>query len=52
MANDEFYTPKRVYEVVKNWAVKRYRLEGREIIRPFYKGGGTTKGLITQKGAL
>lgn len=51
MANDEFYTPKRVYEAVKNWAVKRYDLEGREIIRPFYKGG-TTKGLITQKGAL
>lgn len=39
MANDEFYTPKRVYEVVKNWAAKRYGLEGREIIRPFYKGG-------------
>lgn len=39
MANDEFYTPKRVYEVIKNWAVKRYGLEGREIIRPFYKGG-------------
>lgn len=39
MANDEFYTPKRVYEVIKDWAVKRYGLEGREIIRPFYKGG-------------
>lgn len=39
MANDEFYTPKRVYEAVKNLAVKRYGLEGREIIRPFYKGG-------------
>ena len=39
MANDEFYTPKRVYEVVKDWAVKRYGLEGREIIRPFYMGG-------------
>ena len=39
MANDEFYTPKRVYEVIKNWAVKRYGLEGREVIRPFYKGG-------------
>jgi hypothetical protein len=39
VANDEFYTPKRVYEVIKNWAVKRYGLEGREIIRPFYKGG-------------
>ena len=50
MANDEFYTPKRVYEVIKNWAVKRYGLEGREIIRPFYKGV-TTKGLIILKGA-
>ena len=50
MANDEFYTPKRVYEVIKNWAVKRYCLEGREIMRPFYKGG-TTKGLIIRKGA-
>ena len=39
MANDEFYTPKMVYEVIKNWAVKRYGLEGREIIRPFYRGG-------------
>ena len=38
MANDEFYTPKRVYEAVKNWAVKRYGLEDREIIRPFYMG--------------
>ena len=46
MANDEFYTPKRVYEVIKNWAVKRYHLEGREIIRPFYKGGGLQKGSL------
>ena len=44
MVNDEFYTPKRVYEVIKGWAVKRYGLEGREIIRPFYKGGGVQKG--------
>ena len=51
MANDEFYTPKRVYEVIKNWAVKRYGLEGREVIRPFYKGGEITKGLIIRKGA-
>ena len=50
MANDEFYTPKRVYEVIKNWAVKRYGLKDREVIRPFYKGG-TTKGLIIRKGA-
>ena len=39
MANDEFYTPKMVYEVIKDWAVKKYGLKGREIIRPFYKGG-------------
>nr|DAF26105.1 MAG TPA: adenine-specific methyltransferase [Caudoviricetes sp.] len=52
MANDEFYTPKRVYEVIKNWAVKRYGLEGREIIRPFYKGGGDYKRANYPKGCV
>ena len=51
MANDEFYTPKRVYEVIKNWAVKRYGLEDREIIRPFYKGGDY-KGANYPKGCV
>ena len=36
---DDCYTPKNVYDAVKDWAVKRYGLEGREIIRPFWPGG-------------
>lgn len=36
---DDCYTPTAVYEAVKNWAVKEYELEGREIIRPFFPGG-------------
>lgn len=39
LTTDDFYTPEAVYEAVKNWAVKEYGLEGREIIRPFYPGG-------------
>ena len=51
MANDEFYTPKRVYEVIKDWAVERYSLEGREIIRPFFKGADYTRA-IYPKGCI
>ena len=36
---DECYTPQKVYDVVKDWAVERYGLQGREIVRPFYPGG-------------
>lgn len=36
---DDCYTPGPVYEAIKDWAVERYRLEGREIVRPFYPGG-------------
>lgn len=36
---DECYTPALVYEVVRGWAVERYGLQGREIVRPFYPGG-------------
>lgn len=45
MANDEFYTPKRVYEVIRDWAVERYSLEGREIVRPFFKGADYTRAI-------
>ena len=37
--NDEFYTKPEIYEAVKNYAVSEYGLEGREIVRPFWKGG-------------
>lgn len=36
---DECYTPALVYEAVRGWAVERYGLQGREIVRPFYPGG-------------
>lgn len=36
---DDCYTPPAIYEAVKNWAVKEYGLEGKEIARPFYPGG-------------
>lgn len=36
---DDCYTPPAVYEAVKNWAVKEYSLEGKEVVRPFYPGG-------------
>ncbi len=36
---DECYTPELVYEAVRGWAVERYDLQGREIVRPFYPGG-------------
>ena len=40
---DDCFTPPAVYEVVKDWVVKTYGLEGRKIIRPFYPGGDYTK---------
>lgn len=36
---DDCYTPENIYEYVKSWAVRRYGLEGREIVRPFWPGG-------------
>lgn len=35
---DDCYTPDAVYEAVKEFAVERYGLQGREIIRPFWPG--------------
>lgn len=36
---DDCYTPKIVYEAIKDWVVDRYKLQGRPIVRPFYPGG-------------
>lgn len=33
---DDCYTPAAVYEIVKDWAVEEYGLQGREIVRPFW----------------
>ena len=35
---DDCYTPPNIYDAVKEWAVKEYGLEGREIVRPFWPG--------------
>lgn len=39
LTTDDCYTPPEVYEAVKDWAIKEYKLEDREIVRPFYPGG-------------
>lgn len=36
---DDCYTPPKVYEAVREWAVEKYGLQGRPIVRPFYPGG-------------
>ena len=36
---DDCYTPEPVYNTVRDWAITRYGLEGRQIIRPFHPGG-------------
>lgn len=36
---DDCYTPENIYTCVRDWAVKRYGLEGAEIVRPFFPGG-------------
>ena len=36
---DDCFTPPNVYAAVCAWATKRYALEGREIVRPFFPGG-------------
>ena len=39
LTTDDCYTPPKIYEVVKDWCVKRYKIDGLNILRPFYPGG-------------
>lgn len=39
LTTDDCYTPEAIYDVVKDWAVKEYSLQGRAVMRPFYPGG-------------
>ena len=39
---DDCFTPANVYAVVRDWAVKKYRISG-EIVRPFWPGKDYTK---------
>ena len=43
LTTDDCYTPDAIYEAVKDWTVKEYHLEGREIVRPFWPGGDFEK---------
>ena len=43
LTTDDCYTPAPVYDAVRDWCVKKYGLEGREIVRPFYPGGDFEK---------
>lgn len=36
---DDCYTPEPIYNAVRDWTVRTYHLEGREIVRPFWPGG-------------
>ena len=40
---DDCYTPVPVYEAVKAWAIDKYGLFGRPVVRPFYPGGDYQK---------
>ena len=40
---DDCYTPVPVYEAVKTWAIDKYGLADRPIVRPFYPGGDYQK---------
>ena len=39
---DDCFTPANIYEVVRDWAVRKYRITG-EIVRPFWPGKDYTK---------
>ncbi len=36
---DDCYTPDNIYEAVRDWAVAKYSLQGRPVVRPFWPGG-------------
>ena len=42
-ANDECYTPPAVYDAVLDYAVERYNLQDKHIVRPFIPGGDYQK---------
>ena len=35
---DDCYTPARIFEAVKSWAVKKYGIDPDSIVRPFWPG--------------
>lgn len=45
---DECYTPPAVYDAVLDYAVERYNLQGKHVVRPFIPGGDYTKYVYTK----
>lgn len=42
-SSDDTFTPKNIYETVRDWAVRRYGIKpGTPIVRPFWPGGDYT----------
>lgn len=39
MTTDECYTPPEIYQIVRDWCVREYGLDGAKIVRPFFPGG-------------
>ena len=43
-SSDDTFTPKNIYETVRDWSVRRYGIKpGTPIVRPFWPGGDYTK---------
>lgn len=36
---DDCYTPKPIYDAIKNWVTEEYDLKNVEVVRPFFPGG-------------
>ena len=39
LTTDDCYTPQNIYEVIRDWALEHYGLQGAPVVRPFYPGG-------------
>lgn len=39
LTTDDCYTPQNIYEVIRDWALDHYGLQGAPVVRPFYPGG-------------
>lgn len=40
---DDCYTPKPIYDAIKNWVTEEYDLKNVEVVRPFFPGGDYEK---------
>lgn len=40
---DDCYTPENIYDVAKQWCLKKYKLGNPPVVRPFYPGGDYKK---------